>query len=327
MPRISVIVPVYNVEQYLPACVDSILGQTFEDFELLLVDDGSPDNCGAICDEYAQKDPRVRVIHQANQGLSGARNAAMDVARGEFLTFIDSDDVVSRDYLAVLLHAAEKEQADIAVCGLQEFFDDVVPGLEPGRVEAARTVLDNRAACVAIYEGDPLVPVNACAKLFRADLWKDLRFPVGRLHEDQAVIPLVCYHATKVVSVDRAMYCYRTRSASITKAAFSLKRYDDIWAVDNCIRFFKERGEQEILRAARDKRQRLLCVYAIYARHAGVPVPAEYRVHPVRALLYLRRHVSDDKYSYYLSKVNPRFVRWHAYVRKAESMITNLLRR
>ena len=94
MPGISVIVPVYKVEKYLHECVDSILAQTFRDFELILVDDGSPDNCGAICDEYAAKDSRIRVIHQENQGLSGARNSGIDVARGEYITFVDADDSI-----------------------------------------------------------------------------------------------------------------------------------------------------------------------------------------------------------------------------------------
>ena len=102
MPQISVIVPVYKVEQYLSACVDSILTQTFRDFELILVDDGSPDNCGAMCDAYAAQDPRVRVIHQQNGGLSAARNAALDIAAGEYVTFIDSDDIVPFNILYAL---------------------------------------------------------------------------------------------------------------------------------------------------------------------------------------------------------------------------------
>lgn len=329
MPRISVIVPVYKVEQYLPACVDSILGQTFEDFELILVDDGSPDGCGLICDDYARKDARVRVIHQQNQGLSGARNSGIDVACGAYITFIDSDDVVTADYLAVLLNATEQEQADISVCTMQEFWDDDILELGPrcGSEDAEYICLSNQTACIWIYEGSRLVPINAWGKLFHEELFASMRFPVGRLHEDQAVIPLVCYQAKRIVSIDAAMYCYRVRSESITKTTFSVKRYDDLWAIENCIRYFEERGEQEILKAARDKRMRLICVYAIYARHDHVTVPEQYRIPIFKALLYLRRHVSNDKYAYYLGKVNMNYVRWHEYVRKAESIVRKLLRR
>ena len=115
MPKISVIVPVYKVEPYLHECVDSILAQTFTDFELILVDDGSSDNCGKICDEYAAKDSRIRVIHQENRGVSAARNAALDAAKGEFIAFIDSDDVVNVYYLEVLLSGMD-EDTDIVAC-------------------------------------------------------------------------------------------------------------------------------------------------------------------------------------------------------------------
>lgn len=322
MPKISVIVPIYKVEQYLAECVDSILAQTFRDFELILVDDGSPDNCGAMCDAYAQKDPRVRVIHQENQGLSGARNTGIKAASGEYITFIDSDDLVKKDYLEKLLHAIKVEAADISVCKPQEFEDgkDSVC-LETASAEAQYKCFSNTDACVEVYAGSQWMPINACGKLYRTDLIQDMEFPVGRLHEDQAFVPVACYRAEKIVSLDSKMYRYRQRPESIMREKFSLRRYDDIWAIDKCIAFFDSKQEIQIVEAAKEKRQRLLCVYSIYAKRDGVEVPPEYRVSTSKALSYLRKHVADDKFSYYLGQVDMKYVRWHAYWVKLKKIL------
>ncbi len=320
---ISVIVPVYKVEDYLAACVDSILAQTFTDFELILVDDGSPDRCGEICDAYAQRDPRVRVIHQENQGLSGARNAGMDIARGEYITFVDSDDLVSSQYLAVLLQSLTEASADFSVCRFKEFTDrtaESIPRKLP-IVDSETLLLSGKEACMLLYDGRPEVPVNACGKLFHSTLFNDLRFPLGRLHEDQAITPMICYRSSNIVSLNVPLYYCRERDNSITRAQFSLKRYDDIWAIDRCIAFFEEKGEKEILKAACRKRKRVLASYSIYARRDGVEVPKEYRVGLLPALLYLRKHVQPLKYEYFLAQVSPKLAKLYAYERKLKRMI------
>ena len=322
MPKISVIVPVYKVEKYLRECVDSILAQTFRDFELILVDDGSPDNCGAICDEYAAKDSRVRCVHQENQGLSGARNSGIDVAQGEFITFVDSDDRIDARYLEILMSAME-DGADVAICRHREFPDDQVP--EPWQGTLSRQSFDAVDALVKLYDGSPLVPVNAWGKLLRKKLIGESRFPVGRLHEDQAFTPYVLYRAGKIASCDAVLYHYRVNPASITRNTFSLRRYDDLWAIENCIRFFEERREAAIVEAAKQKRQRLICTYAIYAKRDGVEVPEDYRISIPKALGYLRRNVSADKYSYYLAQVNEKLVIWDVYLRKIEKIFRKSL--
>lgn len=124
MPELSIIVPVYKVEPYLRRCIDSILAQTFRDFELILIDDGSPDHCGAICDEYAAKDSRIIVIHQKNQGVSAARNAGLDIARGTYLGFVDSDDWIEPEMYETMLATAKEKQVDVVVCGIQYRADD-----------------------------------------------------------------------------------------------------------------------------------------------------------------------------------------------------------
>ncbi len=323
MQNISVIVPVYKVEQYLPACLDSILAQTFEDFELILVDDGSPDNCGRICDEYAKKDSRIKVIHQENQGLSGARNTGIEIARGEYITFIDSDDLVTENYLQVLHDALVTQTADLSVCRTCRFEDGKTPNLASKQEtnEFQCTCFDHRETCVIMYEGSQEIPVNAWGKLFRTELFREIRFPLGRVHEDQAVVPIICYNVDKVVSVNLKLYCYRERSGSITRDKFSLKRYDDLWAIDTCIQFFESNQEWEIVEAAKSRRYRMICSYAIYAKKEGVSVPEEYRISTIRALRYLKKHVSDEKYEYYLAQINGNLPRVYEYIRKIKQML------
>ncbi len=323
MPQITVIVPVYKVEEYLPTCVDSILSQTFEDFELILIDDGSPDNCGAICDNYARKDQRIKVIHQENQGLSGARNSGLDIATGAYMTFIDSDDAVTDAYLEKLFELIQKENADIVACQRFEFEDgaNIDSYLHNNESRTLYKVLSNKEACIDLYTGGSDFSVNAWAKLFKREVIGSRRFPINRLHEDQAFMPIICYDAKKIVSLSSKMYCYRDRYDSITRERFSLKRYDDLWAIEKCIHYFEERKEDAIVGVARKKRKRLICTYAIYARRDKIPVPEKYCVSTFRALRYLKGNVSDDKYEYYLAQVNPKLAYLFEYEKKIKSIL------
>ena len=322
MPEITVIVPIYNVERFLPCCIDSILAQSFADFQFILVDDGSPDNCGGICDEYAQKDSRIHVIHQKNKGLSGARNAGIDIAEGDYIAFIDSDDLVTCDYLENLLWVIKETNADIAVCQMYEFEEEKdISTYAAKRSEVKEyNVYDNKEACIELYKGNKYVSVSACTKLFRAELIANIRFPVGRLHEDEAFTPLVYYKAKKIVSIENAMYCYRERAGSIMRNSFSVKRYDDLWAIDSCIDFFQSNHEDEIVKVAKRQRQKLLAVYAICARRDKVAVPAEYRMSMIKALCYLRKNMPDSKFEYYLAMVNPKFVIVNEYITKIKQV-------
>lgn len=312
---ISVIVPVYKVENYLRECLDCILMQSYTDFELILVDDGSPDRCGEICEEYSERDMRVRVIHQDNQGLSGARNTGIEAACGEYITFVDSDDLVSPHYLAVLHEALTDSDADISVCRTLIFADGETPQ-EKADLIIKKTVFSGKKACILLYDGSAEVPVNAWGKLYRKEIIGNHRFPLGRLHEDQAFTPLMCYRAKKVAAVNVQLYYYRERNNSITRDQFTIKRYDDLWAISKCIAFFEAERANRILAAAYRKRKRLLATYSIYAYRDGVKVPNEYRVHLLPALLYLRKNVQPLKYEYYLAQVSPKLARLHEYERK-----------
>ena len=240
MPLISVIVPVYKVEAYLPACVDSILAQTFSDFELILVDDGSPDACGAICDSYAHMDSRIRVVHQKNGGLSAARNAGLDAAIGKYVTFVDSDDVIMQDYLRELYLAITKNDAEVACCKFQNFEGDKPDAESTESIsEIHIKVMTGHEAVLSIYNATGEVNVNAYGKLFMVTLFCGKRFPVGKLHEDQALIPIVLCEAEAVAAADVRGYFYRQRPGSIMQKAFSQKRFDNLEGIDGCINYFR----------------------------------------------------------------------------------------
>ena len=185
MPKISVIIPVYKVEEYLKRCVDSVIGQTLRDIEIILVDDGSPDNCPAICDEYAKKDDRVRVIHKKNGGLSDARNAGIDIAKGEFLGFVDSDDYIEADMYEYLYDLVKKENAEISMC---EFFH-CYQGKEPEKNEKISVeTVDSETAIYYVLESKK-ASLTVANKIYKREIFgSDLRFPVGKIQEDAFVI-------------------------------------------------------------------------------------------------------------------------------------------
>ena len=219
MPQISVIVPVYNVEPYLHCCVDSILGQTFRDFELILVDDGSPDNCGAICDEYAAKDSRVKVIHQENGGVSRARNAALEVAKGAYITFCDSDDYYAATWLEDLY--AGIGDADVAVAQYSRVSDEGSTGRTSNHecgVYEIRNADDRIQYTVQnVFGGKHGWEV--WTRLFRAEIIRHnhIRFceSCGNFAEDLGFVLEYMLYAEKVVSLPATGYCYRIRSGSM----------------------------------------------------------------------------------------------------------------
>ncbi len=212
---VSVIVPVYGVEEHLRRCVDSLVGQSHEDLEIILVDDGSPDQSGAICDDYARTDPRVRVIHQENAGPSGARNAGVDLASGKYLMFVDSDDWVHRDLVAHLLEVVDETGADIAGCRLRRMATQDTP--TTGESGFGVQALSTRQA-LGLYAG-PLASTmtSPCAKLFRAELFEQLRFPLGRLYEDEFTTYRAVARADMVALSSAELYYYVVRPESTTQ--------------------------------------------------------------------------------------------------------------
>lgn len=222
MPLISVIVPIYKVEPYLRKCVDSILSQSFRDFELILIDDGSPDRCGEICDEYAGGDSRIHVIHKKNGGLSAARNAGLDMAAGEWILFIDSDDWIDEVYLEALYYAADRHGTGIALSTVRQVHAD-------GRSAIVGPAKSMAMSPSEIYSKHCLLAVWACGKLFRRDLIGNLRFPEGRIQEDEFFTYRVLFQCPEVAVVAEVSYNYLQRPDSIVGGKWYHER---IFALD-----------------------------------------------------------------------------------------------
>lgn len=223
--KISVIVPVYKVEPYLRRCVDSILAQTYTNLEIILVDDGSPDSCGAICDEYAEKDERVRVIHKENGGLSDARNAGLEIATGEWLSFIDSDDWIEPTMYETLLNNAGVHDAQISIGGV---VDEL---LTENGVIVTKTTAGN-SVVTEVRKKQPAIQHflnhswSAWDKIYRREVFDGIRYPVGEINEDEAIALHLLDRCERVVYTNEPFYHYIRRPESITTSTFSLKKLD-----------------------------------------------------------------------------------------------------
>lgn len=232
---ISVIVPVYNVEKYLDRCVKSILSQSFSDFELLLVDDGSPDRCGEMCDEYAKGDSRIKAFHKRNGGLSDARNFGIEKALSEYLMFVDSDDYIHEQMLETLHRLITENDADLAVCSAMDVFE----GKEVTQVREIREFTLNKTESYKyMLRGDGLP--SACNKLYKRQTVGEVRFPVGKLYEDGFFTPQILKRVEKTAVTSRPMYYYFRRADSITTKPFRKGDLDVIEAYDICVRQVRE---------------------------------------------------------------------------------------
>lgn len=220
-PLISVIVPVYKVEKYLDCCIESIIKQTYQNLEIILVDDGSPDSCPMKCDEWAKRDARIRVIHKENGGLSSARNTGIDIATGSYFSFVDSDDYIEKEMLKTMLSASERFRAEITCCGRKLIISEKekIPMhcLEREKIytreQAMKEVLMGREIEEAAWD-----------KLYRADLFKDIRYPDGEINEDIVTIGPLLAKCNTIVHVGKAFYNYRLNQNSITKSGYNEKK-------------------------------------------------------------------------------------------------------
>lgn len=241
---ISVIVPVYNVEKYVGKCIESILQQTYTDFELILVNDGSTDKSGEICSKYSKIDKRIKLINQANGGLSSARNVGIDVCAGDYITFIDSDDYISKCMLQELYECLSDAVADIAMCSFKRVKEnDVVTE----KIESINPeLIDSKECFRRIYTAKADEFTVAWGKLYKKELFKGLRYPEGKIHEDEFVTYKLFAQAEKIVYLDVALYYYLIREQSIMHAAFSRKSLVRLEAYSERINYFENIGESKL---------------------------------------------------------------------------------
>ena len=205
-PLISVIVPVYKAEKYLDKCVQSIVNQTYKNLEIILVDDGSPDNCPEMCDEWAKKDSRIKVIHKENSGAASARNAALDIALGDYIGFVDSDDYIEPNMLDELYDSMQSNGADISICANDEV-DENYNFIKENKVPSDEFVITPYDCFLNIY-GANYAHCIIPNKLYKKEIWQDIRFPHLGMCEDEAVLPYIYQKAEKIAVVNEALYHY-----------------------------------------------------------------------------------------------------------------------
>ena len=222
MPKVSIIVPIYNTEKYLQKCIESICNQTLRDIEIILVNDGSTDGSSEICEKYKLQDNRIIVIHKENNGLSSARNTGLDIAKGEYIGFVDSDDFIDKDMYKILYELCTNYDCEIAssiYTTIKDFNDiDVI------RSENI-SIYDNKEAVKKLYT-ENIFGYSVCNKLFKRQLFEGEKFPIGRIYEDASLIYKIFAKSKQIIFIDRVLYYYIYRENSITTSKVTAKRFD-----------------------------------------------------------------------------------------------------
>lgn len=244
--EISIIVPVYNLEDYLPKCVDSILAQTFTNFELVLVNDGSPDSSGEICDEYASLDNRIKVIHKKNGGVASARNAGLEVAKGKYIGFVDNDDYINEYMFEILYNHAIKHSSDIVICDylhVSENNPDHTREFDSGiRIQH----FNNIEALNQLYTTNNITFVVPWNKLYKRDLFKDVEYKFGSINDDETVAHELLYNSKQTTYIQAGLYYYVRREGSQMNSNFHIKSFDAVYAFKDREIFFRNIREHHL---------------------------------------------------------------------------------
>lgn len=235
---VSVIIPVFNVEKYLRRCVESVLNQTYRNLDIILVDDGSTDLSGEMCDEWEKCDKRVTVIHKQNGGLSDARNAGLEIARGAYYSFIDSDDYITGDMIEIMVKSAKRNSCEIAICNIIRF-------LESGELYPFYHPAGEEQILLGEKRFQTLNQPSVCNKLFKSDLFDNIKFPIGKYYEDTFVYHELLYRAKNVVLTGSESYWYMVRNDSITGSLqYTVRYFDYIEAIWKRAKFLLDNGVQ-----------------------------------------------------------------------------------
>ena len=244
-PPVSIITPFYNRAQYIEKCINSILGQTYSNWELILIDDGSEDNTAEICKDYMQQDKRISMItNNRNLGVANSRNKGLDAVKGDYIIFVDSDDFVTRVYIEKMLQIALEQSCEMVQCKIkwgctletQDDFDKnarFFMTVQRDRADASRSMHDGR---------DSRLGGMVCAKLYHRRLFECIRFPLGKIHEDEAIMHRLVYEANGIASISAEMYYQVDSGSSIMRDSFSRKRYDAIYQLEDRYQFYLEKG-------------------------------------------------------------------------------------
>lgn len=247
-PLISVIIPVYQVEHYVAHCIESVINQTYRNLEIILIDDGSTDESGEICDIYADRDERIRVVHQENAGLSAARNRGIEIAQGEYLSFVDSDDWIDRRFIEILYKISAEAGCDIVQCCFWNVFSD---DREETEREGNYTVYSPKTFSISAYTLLSWKCNVAWNKLYKKSLFEGIRYPKGKIHEDEFTTYKLIWNANNIAVTNTKLYFYRQRTDSIMGSVYSLRRLDAGDAYKEREDFYEKNGETTLLNLVR----------------------------------------------------------------------------
>ena len=279
---LSVIVPVYNVEDYLSKCIDSLIVQTLKDVEIILVNDGSTDKSGDICDKYRLKDNRIKVIHKENGGTSDARNTGIEIARGKYISFVDSDDWIDPHMFEKLYNLAIENEADIVQCDYIKVYDENVI---VNNISENITKYNSEQILHELYGPNYIKTVIVCNKIYKRELFNEIRFPKGKFYEDEFTTYKILHKANLIIDTNIPMYYYRQREGSKMNSNFNIKKLDGLEAL-------KERKE-----------------YFIQNELIELSYKAEAQLCYIMKEFYIKIHSSNIKDKSYLLKILNREVR------------------
>ena len=244
---VTVIIPVYNVEMYLPLCINSILKQTYQNLEIILIDDGSTDDSPGICDTYALKDNRIKVIHQQNQGAAVARNTGLENATGEYIVFVDSDDFINEKMIEKLYIALKQTDSDLSICNFK-YTSENGKEIALKETDIKNEVLYTEEIIDKLFQNNNCGYIVIWNKMYKKDLWKQIRYPVGVIYEDEAVIHHIFSKCKKVATISDELYYYRQVSGSIMHSERNEKNLDKYLALADRLMFFKNTVNKENIR-------------------------------------------------------------------------------
>ena len=317
---ISIIVPVYNGEQLLSRCIESILNQTYTNFELIVVNDGSTDGTADLCNQLSKKDDRIKVIHKEQGGAADARNTGLDHSIGEYITFVDSDDIVCDTYLETLLIGLKKNAADISICKYQGFSDENI--IREMKISSPANVLWNvvegRTICKYICDYK-LAPqyVGPVGKLYKRSCFTNIRFPKGKMNEDQFTTYKVIY-GKNIADTEEKLYFYYANPSSVSNSGFSLKRYDNLYALEEAELFYKEVNDEELAALAHKLRMLIAAMFVFSAKEKGIynQVPPQFKINERKAAHLIYEGLGNNEYEWFVSKTHPLYIQVRARIRK-----------
>lgn len=284
---VTIIIPIYKVEKYLPKCIDSVIEQTYKNLEIILVDDGSPDNCPKICDEYAKKDNRIKVIHKENGGLSDARNVAIKEANGEFIFLLDSDDTITNDAIEYMYNLAKKENAEMVSAQYNSVYEGINNNLEPNSDNNYLKIYNAKEALEAMLY-DSYISNMGCNKLYKKYLFNDIEFPIGKLYEDLGTTYKLISKCNKIVITSKRTYNYLlNRNGSIMNKKFGPNRMQALIFIEEILDFI-QKNYKDIENAAK-ARLYSECI-AIFVQ---IPNNKEYVNENNKVKYYLKKYRKD----------------------------------